>query len=91
MLLFERSGYMVQKKEGGAVMNFMKISETYPDAYILVKIVEIDHSKGREAGTVLYTGDSRDELASLSKSGEVADRTIILQGENLIPVMGGVL
>jgi hypothetical protein len=82
---------MVQKKDGGAVMNFMKISETYPDAYILVKIVEIDHSKGKETGTVLYTSESRDELANLSKNGAIAERTIILQGENLIPVMGGVL
>lgn len=82
---------MVQKKDEGAVMNFVKISETYPDAYILVKIVELDYSKGKERGTVLYTSESRDELVALSRNEEIDGETVIMQGENLLPMVGDVL
>ena len=77
--------------KGEKEMGFVRIAETYPDYYILVKIVEIDHSKGKETGIVLYISTSQEELVSYARSEGLIDVTIILQGENLLPVLGGLL
>ena len=72
-------------------MSFVRIAETYPDNHILVKIVEINHDKGKETGIVLCTGDTREELVAYSKSKNILEDTIILVGINLIPVLRGFL
>ena len=72
-------------------MGFVSIAEEYPNEYILVRIVEINHEKGVEKGIAIYTASSRDELVSYAKKEGIIGETIILQGENLIPVLGGLL
>ena len=72
-------------------MSFVRIAEKYPDNQILVKIVEIDHDKGRETGIVLCIGDTRKELVDYSKSNDILEDTIILEGVNLMPVLRGIL
>ena len=71
------------------VMGFVRIAETYPDEYILVRIVEIDHDKGRETGIAIYTAAAREDLTAYAKEKSIDGETIILQGENLTPVLGG--
>jgi len=47
-------------------------------------------SKNKELA--IYTSASRDELVAYAKKKEgIIGETIILQGENLIPVLGGLL
>jgi hypothetical protein len=72
-------------------MGFIRIAEMFPDEYILVKIIEIDHKKGKETGIAIYTAESRDELVAYAKKERSLGNTIILQGENLVPVLGGLL
>ena len=79
------------KVDDNTEMGFVRIAETYPDNFILVKIVEIDHSKGIETGIVLYISTSREELVSQAKTEGIMDITIVIQGENLVPVLGGLL
>ena len=81
----------MSKVVNAAVMGFVRITEIYPDEYILVRIVEIDHDKGRELGIAIYTAASREELTAYAKNESIHGETIILQGENLTPVLGGVL
>jgi hypothetical protein len=81
----------MQKVENAETRNFVNIVEAYPDEYILVKIVEIDHDKGAETGIPLYTGATRGELVALSKREGIFAKTMILEGENLLPVIGGLL
>ena len=47
----------MRKIEDATIMGFVRIEEMYPDEYILVKIVEIDHSKGRLTGVALIFSD----------------------------------
>ena len=79
------------KVANATIMGFVRIAETYPDEYILVRIVEIDHDKGRETGIAICTAASREELTAYVKNESINGETIILQGENLTPVLGGVL
>ena len=79
------------KVMNATVMGFVRIAEAYPDEYILVRIVEIDHDKGKETGIVICTAASREELTAYAKEERITAETIILQGENLTPVLGGVL
>ena len=72
-------------------MGFVRIIELYPNDYILVKIIEIDHEKGRETGIAIYTASTWQELSDYAKEEGIINDTIILQGENLIPVMGNLL
>jgi len=72
-------------------MGFVRIVEMYPDDYILVKIVEINHEKGREIGVAIYTAKTWDELSAYAVKEGILNETIILQGENLIPVLGNLI
>jgi len=72
-------------------MGFVRIAETYPDEYILVRIIEINHEKGRMIGIALCTAKARAELVAYAKKEGIFDETVILQGENLIPILGGLL
>jgi len=72
-------------------MGFINIVETYPDVYILVRIVEIDHDNGRAVGIALYTAASQEELSAYAKKKGLINETMILQGENLVPMIGGLL
>jgi len=72
-------------------MGFIRIAEMFPDEYILVRIIEINHEKGKETGIAIYTAKSRDELVAYAKKEGIICNTIILQGENLVPVLGGLL
>jgi hypothetical protein len=72
-------------------MGFVRIAEAYPDEFILVRIVEIDHEKGKETGIAIYTAASRQELIAYAKKEGILESTIIIQGENLIPLIGGLL
>ena len=80
---------MLVKIEDATAMGFVRIEEEYPDEYILVKIVEIDHGKGKETGLPLYLSESWSELALKAKSDGLNTETIILQGVNLKPELGG--
>jgi len=73
------------------VMGFVSIVEAYPDEYILVRIVEIDHNNGRATGIAIYTASSYDELTAYAKNEGIINETIILSGENLTPVLGGLI
>ena len=73
------------------VMSFVAIAEAYPDEYVLVKVDEIDHVKGKETGFVLCVSESRDELVTYSQSEGIVNDTVIVSGENLTPVLGGLL
>ena len=81
----------MRRVEDAMTMGFVRIVETYPDEYILVKIVEIDDSKGTETGLPLYISGNSDELAKKAKTDGLNMETIILQGVNLMPVLGGLL
>ncbi|MCL2087511.1 MAG: hypothetical protein FWH05_07985 [Oscillospiraceae bacterium] len=82
---------MLEKIENEKEISFLRIGEMYPDSYILVRITEIDHTKGRERGVAIYTSESRSELAKISNKENLIENTIILQGVNLMPVFGGLL
>ena len=73
------------------VMSFLDIGEEYPDDYALVRIVEIDHSKGVQVGIVLCVSSSDSELYAYSNREGIAEITIVIQGDNLLPVLGGLL
>ena len=72
-------------------LSFLRISEMYPDEYILARIVEIDHSVGKETGIVLCVSESRNELNSFAKNENIIEETIVIEGDNLTPVLGGLL
>jgi len=74
-----------------SAMGFVRIAEEYPDEYILVRIIEINHEKGKMIGIALYTAKTRSELVAYAKKEGIIKETVILQGENLIPVLGGLL
>jgi hypothetical protein len=79
----------MRKIENASIMNFVNLVELYPDEYILAKIVEIDYDKGKETGTALFASKSRDDLVIVAKNEGILSDTIILQGENLHPMFGG--
>ena len=81
----------MRKISSSTEMSFIKIIETYPDEYVLVRITALDHNKGKEAGVALYASTSRDELSAVSRHGSIVGDSIILEGENLLPVLGGLL
>jgi len=81
----------MSKVVDSTVMGFIRIAEAYPDEYILVRIVEINHDKGVERGIAIYTAALREELTAYARNEGLLGETIILQGENLAPVLGGVL
>ena len=83
--------FQMHKIENATAMGFVRIAEAYPNEYILAKIVEIDHSKGRETGIPLYLSESWGELADKARNDGLNTETIILQGDNLKPVLGGLL
>jgi hypothetical protein len=91
--VFEKGWFykMLEKIDDSVLRGFVQIAETYADSYILVKIAEIDHSKGRETGWAMYVSPSRDALVSLAKRENISTETVILQGENLLPMFGGIL
>ena len=72
-------------------MGFVRIVEMYPDEYILVKIIEIDYSKGREIGIAIYTASTWQELSDYAKKEGIINETTVLQGENLTPIIGGLI
>jgi hypothetical protein len=72
-------------------MSFVKVEEDYPNDYILVRIVEINHSIGREIGVVLCVSPERDELVTYIAKEGISEDIIILQGINLTPILGGLL
>ena len=72
-------------------MLMIRIAEKYPNEYTLVKIVEIDHENGRETGIALYTAGSMSELDIFAKNEGLLSETTIVQGENLVPMIGGLL
>jgi len=72
-------------------MGFISIVEAYPDLYTLVKIIEINHENGNAIGIALYTATSHEELSAYAKKEGITNETIILQGENLVPMIGGLL
>jgi hypothetical protein len=72
-------------------MSFVEIGETYPDDYILVQIVEIDHSKGRERGIPLFASRNRGELTKVDAPRMAGVSTMILPGDGLIPGLGGLI
>jgi hypothetical protein len=82
---------MHKKIENAETQNFVNIVEVYPNEHILVRIVEINHEKGVEKGIPLFTSTARSELVALSKQEGIRNETIILNGLNLMPVIGGLL
>ena len=81
----------MSKIMNGAVMGLVRIAETYPDYYILVKIIEINHENGRETGIALYTSSTWQELEDYIKREGLLEETTIVQGINLLPLIGGLL
>jgi hypothetical protein len=79
---------MPREVKNAREMSFVEIGETYPDDYILVQIVEIDHSKGRERGIPLFASRNRGELTKVEMTGV---NTMILPGDGLIPGLGGLI
>ena len=81
---------MVREIKDAGAMSFVEIGEMYPDDYILVEIIKIDHSKGMETGRPLFISGSRVELTERSKTFSGVN-TMILPGDELIPGLGGLL
>ncbi|MDR2591035.1 MAG: hypothetical protein LBC71_08645 [Oscillospiraceae bacterium] len=81
----------MSKVMNGVAMGFVRIVEMYPNEYILVRVLEVDYSKGREIGIAIYTASSREELDIYAKNEGLINETTVLQGENLTPVIGGLL
>ena len=81
----------MSKINNAVEMGFIRIVEMYPNDYILVRIIEMDHENGREIGIALYTASSWEELCVYAKNEGIINETIVLQGENLVPVLGGIL
>jgi hypothetical protein len=69
-------------------MSFLRIGEYYPNNYILIQIIEINHDIGKEVGIPLFTSNDSNELLEMSK---LLKNTTILPGDNLLPVLGGLL
>jgi hypothetical protein len=82
---------IMRKIEKASTMNFVNLVELYPDEYILVKIVEIDYDKGKETGVALYVSETEDELFPIANKEDIDGKTIILPGENLHPMFGGLM
>ena len=82
---------IVERVEEEAELSFLAIQANYPDRYILVRIVRLDYSRGIELGVPLYTGDSMESLGSLAVEQNILNGTVVLQGNNLLPVIGGIL
>ena len=80
---------MVKKISDGVVMDYYRISEVYPDDYILTEEVEVDYSKGIEKGTVLYTSESDSELLDLMVEKGLLGKGLIVEGNNLHPLIAG--
>ncbi|MDR2570956.1 MAG: hypothetical protein LBD23_11805 [Oscillospiraceae bacterium] len=81
----------MSKIKNAMEMSFLSISEMYPDEYILVKIIEINHENGNTLGIAIYTASSQDDLDEYAIKEGLINDTIVLQGENLFPVMGGII
>ena len=82
---------MLRLLENMEEMGFLFIEEAFPDDYILVKIVEINHSIGKETGIALCVSADPDELVDYRDKEGLEETATILQGTNLIPVLGGLL
>ena len=83
---------MIKELYDGKEMNFLDITETYPDDYILMKITEHDNTTGKLHGIALCTGSSDDEVTMYAKTkGILYDTTIVLQGDNLDNLLVGLL
>ena len=82
---------MVKKINDEKIMSFLRIAEAYPDNYILVRITEINNSTGKETGIALYTGESYGELAEHARNNKIRNETIVVHGENMIPILAGIL
>ncbi|MCL2198645.1 MAG: hypothetical protein FWB80_06960 [Defluviitaleaceae bacterium] len=82
---------MAQKINDTNEMSFMKIGETYPDDYILVRIIKMNNETGVHTGKALYTSAKKEDLYPYAEKESTAGETITLQGENLRPILGGFL
>ncbi|MCL2386729.1 MAG: hypothetical protein FWC89_04165 [Defluviitaleaceae bacterium] len=80
---------MLKKISNADEMSFLVISETYPDDYILAQITKTDDNAGVELGIVLYTSPAQEELYLLAEKEGLSLETIIIEGENLRPMLGG--
>jgi hypothetical protein len=81
----------MSKIMNATVMGLMRIAEIYPDYYVLVKLVEINHENGSETGVALYTASTWQELEDYIKKEGLLEETTIVQGVNLLPLIGGLL
>ena len=82
---------MITRINNAPEMSFIKIEEMYPDAYILVKITDVDYSEGRERGVALYTSPIDDDFAYQKERKENPSGTIVLTGINRQAMVGGFL
>jgi hypothetical protein len=81
----------MSKVLNATAMGFVRIAEMYPNDYILVRIIEINHDKGTEIGLALYTASTWQELENIIKNEGLLEETTIVQGVNLLPLIGGLL
>ena len=82
---------MVKKINQAREMSFLRMREMYPNDYILVRIVKLDRKTGADTGIALYTSPKFEELFTYAKQEGSPEETITLHGENLIPMIGGLL
>jgi len=72
------------------VLSFNEISTEYPDNYIVVEVLRIDHTLGIEEGKALFLCDSYeaawDKASSLKNTS-----TIVLEGIHRMNTVGVVL
>ena len=82
---------MVNKINDAKEMSFLKIREMYPNEYILVRIVSMNYKTGTHIGVALYTSRRREDLFPYARQEGSIEKTTTLQGENLMPMVGGLL
>jgi len=70
------------------VLSFSTISDTYPDSYVVVEIINIDYNNGEELGKVLCVCESFEEAVNASDDFD-SIRTTILPGINCMSCLGG--
>jgi len=80
---------MIRTIENGEIMDITVIEETYPDDYILVLVTSFEPSSGRGEGIPVYLCTEDIPLLKKSKEFDKPSDTMIIQGRNLNPVLGG--
>jgi len=80
---------LIRPIEEGKEMDIVAIEETYPDDYILILRTAFDPINGRGKGVPMFLCEDDSPLLKKRKGLDKPSDTMILQGRNLNPILGG--